>query len=301
MPNKEDNKQQSLPWGLTQIAPGSIKSLSKSKLEAFDHGTCYVSPKPLSKREQEELKKKQEEIETASVLQDFCASFDDKKGDKTTKMFVKGKMSNVLSKTTTTTTTKDDDKPNLNQNDDEYYYKPAFASKNNETSSSANAAAANYLISKEKEKIAAKKRNESNKKSNLELFKEELKRIQMERQDHRSQQQKPKQQIKDSSPLKEESTIPTNNDEDKHKNSDTNSDDPNTTNIFISNLSPKVTEADLIKRFGDYGPLASVKIMWPRPDDDKIRSTNCGFVAFMNRRDASQCLEQLDGKSSNRF
>lgn len=31
-------------------------------------------------------------------------------------------------------------------------------------------------------------------------------------------------------------------------------------------------------RFGD---IASVKIMWPRDDDQRRRGRNCGFVAFM--------------------
>lgn len=36
--------------------------------------------------------------------------------------------------------------------------------------------------------------------------------------------------------------------------------------------------------FGKYGPLASIKIMWPRTDEEKARGKNCGFVAFMNRK-----------------
>jgi len=76
-------------------------------------------------------------------------------------------------------------------------------------------------------------------------------------------------------------------------------DDPNTTNIFISNLSPKTNEQELMQRFGHYGLLASVKIMWPRSDDDKARNANCGFVAYMNRRDAEQGLAELDGTSIN--
>lgn len=59
--------------------------------------------------------------------------------------------------------------------------------------------------------------------------------------------------------------------------------DPNTTNIFISNLSPKTNEQELMQRFGYYGLLASVKIMWPRSDDEKARNANCGFVAYMTR------------------
>lgn len=40
--------------------------------------------------------------------------------------------------------------------------------------------------------------------------------------------------------------------------------DPNSTNLFVANLSSKVTENHLMLEFGAYGPLASVKIMWPR-------------------------------------
>lgn len=40
--------------------------------------------------------------------------------------------------------------------------------------------------------------------------------------------------------------------------------DPNSTNLFVANLNGNVTEADLMEKFGAYGPLASVKIMWPR-------------------------------------
>lgn len=40
----------------------------------------------------------------------------------------------------------------------------------------------------------------------------------------------------------------------------------------------------LMETFGRYGPLASVKIMWPRKDeDDGTKTHNSGFVAFMVR------------------
>ena len=54
-----------------------------------------------------------------------------------------------------------------------------------------------------------------------------------------------------------------------------------------------------MQRFGYYGLLASVKIMWPRSDDEKVRNANCGFVAFMNRKDADLALKELDGISVN--
>jgi U2-associated protein SR140 len=35
--------------------------------------------------------------------------------------------------------------------------------------------------------------------------------------------------------------------------------------------------------------------MWPRTDEEKARNANCGFVAYMNRRDAEKALKELDG------
>ena len=61
--------------------------------------------------------------------------------------------------------------------------------------------------------------------------------------------------------------------------------DPNTTNLYLGNLSPRLTEQQLLELFGKYGPLASIKIMWPRTEDEKARGRNCGFVAYMSRKD----------------
>lgn len=77
------------------------------------------------------------------------------------------------------------------------------------------------------------------------------------------------------------------------------SNDPTSTNLFVANLSPTVTENDLMLLFGAYGPLASVKIMWPRCAD-KIRSTNCGFVAFMSRKDGERALKELQRRDDMR-
>lgn len=56
-----------------------------------------------------------------------------------------------------------------------------------------------------------------------------------------------------------------------------------------------MNEEMLCQEFGRYGPLASVKIMWPRTDEERARERNCGFVAFMNRRDAERALKNLNG------
>ena len=51
----------------------------------------------------------------------------------------------------------------------------------------------------------------------------------------------------------------------------------------------------LCEIFGKFGPLASVKIMWPRSDEEKARGRNCGFVAYMNRKDGERALAVLQG------
>lgn len=53
--------------------------------------------------------------------------------------------------------------------------------------------------------------------------------------------------------------------------------------------------------FGRYGPLASIKIMWPRSDEEKARGRNCGFVAFMNRKDGERALKNLNGNNLKTF
>ena len=57
----------------------------------------------------------------------------------------------------------------------------------------------------------------------------------------------------------------------------------------------KMNEETLCHYFGKYGPLASVKIMWPRTEEERTRQKNCGFVAFMNREHAAKALDELGG------
>lgn len=77
--------------------------------------------------------------------------------------------------------------------------------------------------------------------------------------------------------------------------------DPNTTNLYLGNLSPRLTEQQMMELFGRYGPLASIKIMWPRTEDEKSRGRNCGFVAFMSRKDGERALANLSGKDIDGF
>ncbi|MCI09372.1 U2 snRNP-associated SURP motif-containing protein-like, partial [Trifolium medium] len=69
--------------------------------------------------------------------------------------------------------------------------------------------------------------------------------------------------------------------------------DPQTTNLYVGNLSPQVDENFLLRTFGRFGPIASVKIMWPRTEEERRRQRNCGFVAFMNRADGQAAKDEM--------
>ncbi|RXN23455.1 U2 snRNP-associated SURP motif-containing -like protein [Labeo rohita] len=213
----------------------------------------------LTKREQEEIKKKEEE-KAAEVFEEFIASFDtnEKSGVKT---FVRGGIVNA---------TKEEEAAEVKKSK---LYRPASKF----TSPPQNASPVQPA---EVKKTAVKKKVEEKKKSNLELFKEELKQIQEEREERY------KRKKGDSGGVYPDVDLPL-----------TRRSMPNTTNLYIGCINPKMTEEMLCKEFGKYGPLASVKIMWPRTEEERTRVTNRGFVAFMTRKDAERALAALDGKT----
>ncbi|XP_066571037.1 U2 snRNP-associated SURP motif-containing protein isoform X2 [Amia ocellicauda] len=222
----------------------------------------------LTKKEQEELKKKEEE-KAAEVFEEFLASFDsnDKSGVKT---FVRGGIVNA---------TKEEEAAEIKKNK---VYRPAtkFAPVPQNVLSTS--------PSSDIKKPIFKKKAEGKKKSNLELFKEELKQIQEEREERYKRKKltnEPGGYGDIDTPQSRRSLF------------DDDAGVPQTTNLYIGCINPKMNEEMLCKEFGKYGPLASVKIMWPRTDEERTRVTNRGFVAFMNRKDAERALQALDGKT----
>jgi U2-associated protein SR140 len=71
--------------------------------------------------------------------------------------------------------------------------------------------------------------------------------------------------------------------------------DPLTTNLYVGNLAPSLDEHVLKLAFGKFGPIASVKIMWPRDEEQRSRGRMSGFVAFMTRRSAEDALAEMQG------
>lgn len=275
-----------LPWGLDekQLKPNSVEELSKNTLKAFSIGATNPALKvnPFQKlKEEKEKKKQKEEEETAKVLEEFVATFQQTETKR--KEFVRGDVINpdkdssakagTLYQPTTTKSIKDlEQKLNPKPKPSPEPVSSCSGSKSS------------------KKKITEKK------KSILEMFGEELKRMQDERKERTSlritgdlpldapEVDDEKRQFK----VDEFSSIP----KGSHDHGD-----PLTTNLYIGNINPKMTEEMLCQHFGKFGPLASVKIMWPRTEEERSRNRNCGFVAFMRRRDAERSLDDMKGST----
>ncbi|GAA5852217.1 hypothetical protein JCM9279_006936 [Rhodotorula babjevae] len=75
--------------------------------------------------------------------------------------------------------------------------------------------------------------------------------------------------------------------------------DPLTTNLHVGGLPPNVTEQSFGKLFAQFGPVGSVKIMWPRLDSGHLAAMGGrklgGFVAFLRRPDAERAAKEMDG------
>ncbi|KAK0404004.1 hypothetical protein QR680_017235 [Steinernema hermaphroditum] len=127
-------------------------------------------------------------------------------------------------------------------------------------------------------------------KSNLEEFREELKMLQEAREHRKGLRQQLQQQlgvdeqaINKMVPLE---TFPTGGTGEFDN-------DPFTTNLYLSNLPLDIEMDDLFRTFGTYGPLASAKILYPRPDEERRREYLCGFVAYMSRTDAERAMNAM--------
>ncbi|XP_005103625.1 U2 snRNP-associated SURP motif-containing protein isoform X3 [Aplysia californica] len=269
------------------------KGLSESKLRAFDIGNMSLGTKSLSKRELEEMKRKKDQEATAAVYEEFVASFED--SNKLSKAWVKGGVVNP-------------DKKKNEKEGTSRLYKPV--SKLSSIFSSPKEVKKEDTRTEEKPQKPnfGKKKKEEKKKSNLELFKEELKSIQELREERHALKRARGETI---GPEDADALIPpslrgapeyeTSGGGGSHPRGMNDTGDENTTNIYVGNINPKMTEKELCEIFGKYGPLASVKIMWPRTEEERSRGRNCGFVAFMNRKDGERAMTVLKGKEVNGF
>ncbi|XP_055737454.1 U2 snRNP-associated SURP motif-containing protein-like isoform X2 [Salvelinus fontinalis] len=268
--------------GGTQKA--NAKALLESKLKSFSIGKMAVSKRTLSKKEQEDIKKKEDELAAAEIYEEFLAAFEG--GEGKVKAFVRGGIANATKEEAAS----DDKKGKL------YKPKSRFETAAAPKSSFLPLETPPQFLTLDKRHTLKKTNEKEKKKSNLELFKEELKQIQEER----DERHKMKGRVSRFEPLsgmegKRSSFL----DDAAPGSHDVG--DPSTTNLYLGNINPQMNEEMLCQEFGRYGPLASVKIMWPRTDEERARERNCGFVAFMNRRDAERALKNLNAKMIMNF
>ncbi|XP_064930036.1 U2 snRNP-associated SURP motif-containing protein isoform X8 [Columba livia] len=265
--------------------------LMESKLKAFSIGKMSAAKRTLSKKEQEELKKKEDEKAAAEIYEEFLAAFEGGDGNKV-KTFVRGGIVNASKEEHET----DEKRGKI--------YKPSsrFSDQKNQPSQPSNEKPPSLLMIETK-KPPLKKGEKEKKKSNLELFKEELKQIQEERDERhktkgRLSRFEPPQSDSDGQRRSMDAPSRRNRSSvlDDYAPGSHDVGDPSTTNLYLGNINPQMNEEMLCQEFGRFGPLASVKIMWPRTDEERARERNCGFVAFMNRRDAERALKNLNGK-----
>ncbi|KAI3857992.1 hypothetical protein MKX03_033271 [Papaver bracteatum] len=234
-------------------------------------------------REEEEAKKKRAEDETARLYAEFLESFqsDSTPGSKT---FVRGGTINPNDKL------KNDSEGGTSRDGASFpkkgsRYVPSFLPPPTR---------AKEPERKEEEKPKEKEKGKSR---NIDHFMEELK-LEQELREKRNQergQSRDGRQIENSAPLSRFDELPDDIDLSGRLPGSFDDGDPQTTNLYVGNLSPQVDENFLLRTFGRFGPIASVKIMWPRTDDERKRQRNCGFVAFMNRADGQAAKDEMQG------
>ncbi|TNM96596.1 hypothetical protein fugu_016257 [Takifugu bimaculatus] len=271
----------------------SAKALLESKLKSFSIGKMAVAKRTLSKREQNEIKKKEDERAAAEIYEEFLAAFEGG-GEGKVKAFVRGGIANATKEEAAA----DEKKGKL--------YKPKSRFEG-QAKSFLPLETPPQFLALDKRNTSKKSTEKEKKKSNLELFKEELKQIQEERDErHRL-----KGRVSRFEPLSGSEGRRSSDGSSRRNRPFSVLDDcapgshdvgdPSTTNLYLGNINPQMNEEMLCQEFGRYGPLASVKIMWPRTDEERARERNCGFVAFMNRRDAERALKHLNGKMIMNF
>ncbi|XP_023522039.1 protein RRC1-like [Cucurbita pepo subsp. pepo] len=236
-------------------------------------------------REEEEAKKKREEDETARLYAEFVESFqgDNAPGSKT---FVRGGTINPNEKLKSESEgEKSKDGVSVPKKGSRYvpsFIPPPLASKGKES---------------DKKELDKPKEKEKGKSRNIDHFMEEL-RHEQEMRERRNQDREHWREGRhgeNSTPSSRFDELPDDFDPSGKFPGSFDDGDPQTTNLYVGNLSPQVDENFLLRTFGRFGPIASVKIMWPRTEEERRRQRNCGFVAFMNRADGQAAKDEMQG------
>eukprot|EP00471_Norrisiella_sphaerica_P004924 CAMPEP_0184483122 /NCGR_PEP_ID=MMETSP0113_2-20130426/4736_1 /TAXON_ID=91329 /ORGANISM="Norrisiella sphaerica, Strain BC52" /LENGTH=692 /DNA_ID=CAMNT_0026863309 /DNA_START=147 /DNA_END=2225 /DNA_ORIENTATION=+ len=268
-----------MPWGIQKLKPGVHKTINADKLKKFDRGFQPKRNKYKQKKKEEEMKRKKAEEEAAKAYQDFVESFQVNEDDdgRARMDFVEG---GSIGGTGGTARSRDEPPSKRGLG----FSSSSSTSKRKSNSavkkSSKAQAFVNPFANAAKIQPRKKRKKGEKKKSNMEMFLEELKRENAMKEE-RKKRGIPEPKVVIPQPV-------------ERGHHDTG--DPTTTNIYVGNLSPHVSEEFLVREFGQFGDIASVKIMWPRTQEEHNRQRNCGFVSFMKRPDAEEAIKELQGK-----
>ncbi|KAF9178487.1 hypothetical protein BGZ51_008148 [Haplosporangium sp. Z 767] len=271
-------EERKLPFGITSVMPSTMQTIADSKVTGFTIGAQKRSNPFQKHKEEVELKRRKESEEAAKAYADFVASFEVDES-KTEKKFVKGKSTFVP---TTSIFGQDDDdeaEKELEAKAKAAYKPQMFVKASSSASTSTSPASAKTALAipgMEPEPVPYVRDAKARRKKEMDAFLDELKRNQAERDERAS-------------------TKPSRPSGDDIKVGSRDTGDPCTTNLYIGNINPVVNEEQLCMEFAKYGPIASIKIMWPRTTEEIERNRNCGFVSFMERADAAVALKEMDG------
>ncbi|XP_077216391.1 protein RRC1-like [Tasmannia lanceolata] len=232
-------------------------------------------------REEEEAKKKRAEDETARLYAEFVESFQGDNGPGS-KAFVRGGTINPNEKPKTDNEGGNSkDGVSVPKKGSRYvpsFIPPPLAAKGKES---------------EKKEEEKPKEKEKGKSRNIDHFMEELK-LEQELREKRNLEREGRHN-ENPAALSRFDELPDDFDPSGRLPGSFDDGDPQTTNLYVGNLSPQVDENFLLRTFGRFGPIASVKIMWPRTEEERRRQRNCGFVAFMNRADGQAAKDEMQG------
>mmetsp|Transcript_36985 Transcript_36985/g.47798 ORF Transcript_36985/g.47798 Transcript_36985/m.47798 type:complete len:1038 (+) Transcript_36985:104-3217(+) len=273
------------PFGLvdpSKVKPGSMKTISQTKLATFVVGQ-QKKTRFQKEKEAKEAKKKQELTEAAGLYEDFVTSFNPEENSKT---FMRGS--------------------NRNESNDRTYKM--------KSSSSSSIFSSSPQLPKSSPPPSSSSRRSLDKKpmSEMERMLEEMKEQESTKSGvyrssnfSGSSSASSTQQGNQGRPSGFSSsggkptsgigmmsyggvTIPVIESKGSHDDGGGDS-----TNLYVGNLAPITTEETLNELFAKFGEIYSVKIMWPRTDEEKARKRNCGFVSFMQRPDAADAKEAM--------
>ncbi|RLN58209.1 hypothetical protein BBJ29_004844 [Phytophthora kernoviae] len=276
--------QPQLPWGMekAEMQPSSLKSLTDDKLARFVLGH-QKKTKFQKEREDREAKKRQADAEAAKIYATFVASFDNEDRTKG-KAFVRGE------------TTQGKQVVRAGTNGDRQSGGDIYRLKGKEKLPFSGFEGASAATSGVGERPGKKM-------SEMDKMLQEIKQKEGEQTRHHSEQlqatQKPKkrraideflEEMKERGPA----PISIEGYSDGVTKGSFDNGDPETTNLYVGNLAPTVTEEVLQAEFGRFGDVYSVKIMWPRSEEERARRRNCGFVSFYERRDADEARINLN-------